>query len=80
MPGGLALLQHMEKDEHGNEDEVTEPQEHDDQISIAVSSEEDRSATGVCQLSPIVLYRTKVSVLLSGLLVLALMLWWLVFI
>lgn len=79
VPEGLALLQHMEIDEHGhsNEDEVHEPH---DRISIAVSTEEERSATRVCHLYLTVLHLTQVSVLLSGLLVVVLTLWWLVFI
>lgn len=83
MPGGPPLLQHMEEDEDDdrNEEKDIEAQGHAVQVSIALSTEEEESrAARACQLYPVVLHRPPVSFLLSSLLVLTLMLWWLVFI
>lgn len=82
LPGGLPLLQHMEEDEEKdhNEEKDIEAQGQAVQVSIAVSTVEESRAARVCQLYPVVLHRPPVSFLLSSLLVLTLMLWWLVFI
>lgn len=83
MPGGLPLLQHMEEDEDDddhNEEKDIEAQGHAVQVSIDVSTEEESRAARVCLLYPALLHRPPVSFLLSSLLVLTLMLWWLVFI
>lgn len=83
VPGGPPLLQHMEEDEDDdrNEEKDIEAQGHAVQVSIALSTEEKESrAARVCQLYPVVLHHPPVSFLLSSLLVLTLMLWWLVFI
>lgn len=83
MPGGLSLLQHMEEDEDDddhNQEKDIEAQGHAVQVSIDVSTVEESRAAPVCQLYPVLLHRPPVSFLLSSLLVLTLMLWWLVFI
>lgn len=83
VPGGPPLLQHMEEDEDDdrNEEKDIEAQGHAVQVSIVLSTEEEESrAARVCQRYPVVLHPPSVSFLLSSLLVLTLMLWWLVFI
>lgn len=82
MPGESPLLQHMEEDEDDDDEEKDiEAQGHGVQVSIALSTEEEESrAARVCQLYPVILHRRPVSFLLSSLLVVTLMLWWLAFI